>query len=401
MLKKLRLKFIIVNMTIVVLMLGIIFSLLYYSTSNRLEQESLQMMRAMTIGPFQITQSKDAPDDIRLPYFSVLVDREGDIIELNSGFFDLSDEDALTPILEQVQNSKKESGVLKEYNLRYLCTHSPLGDNIVFSDITSEQATLRNLIQTFVVIGSAALLGFLGISVLLARWAVRPVEKAWQQQKQFVADASHELKTPLTVIMTDAELLHAEQCTEEDRTQISGSILTMSEQMRGLVENLLEMARIDNGSVKEQKSQVSFSEIAANAAMVFEPVFFEKEMPFQYQIDPDIQLTANGTHLYQLVNILLDNAAKYGTAGGEVLLTLRRASKSKCVLEVANQGEPIDPTDLKNLFKRFYRADRARTLNHSYGLGLSIAESITTEHGGRIRAESREGYNRFIAELPL
>lgn len=116
--------------------------------------------------------------------------------------------------------------------------------------MTNEESTLHNLIRTFFLFGIAAFLVFLGISIFLARWAVKPVQRAWDQQKQFVADASHELKTPLTVIMTDAELLHAPDCPEEDREPLSEGILTMSSQMSGLVENLLDLARIDNGSIK-------------------------------------------------------------------------------------------------------------------------------------------------------
>ena len=276
-----------------------------------------------------------------------------------------------------------------------------MGTCIVFADITSELSTLKNLLKTFAATGSAAFLAFLGITVLLARWAVKPVEDAWQQQKQFVADASHELKTPLTVILTDAELLHAPECPETDRQQLSGSIITMSRQMRGLVERLLELARIDNSRVEEAFRRVSASQVLTAAAMMFEPVFFEKELPFVYEVEPDLFVNGNEDHLKQLADILLDNAGKYASPGGRIFLRLKRVPHRHCLLEVSDQGEPIGSEDLKHLFKRFYRADKARTMNHSYGLGLSIAQKIVEEHHGRIWAESRDGYNRFFAELPL
>ena len=400
MLKKLRLKFILINMTIVTIMLGVIFGLLYYSTSRNLERDSIQMMESLAF-----THAKPGPpnkprDDVYLPYFSILVDREGRAIEADGNFFDLSDREQLNSILALTYDTESRSGVLKDYRLRFLRSETPMGPRIVFADMTSEQSTLRNLIRTFSIIGSAAFLVFLGISILLARWAVKPVDRAWQQQKQFVADASHELKTPLTVIMTDAELLHAPDCPEADREPLSDSILSMSYQMRGLVENLLDLARIDNGSIKEECSIVSFSDIVSDAALMFEPAFFEKGLPLRYEIEPDIQVNGISAHLKQLICILLDNAGKYASPGGETFVKLNRSGHKRCLLEVSDQGEPINCEDLKNIFKRFYRADKSRAMNHSYGLGLSIAQSITEEHHGKIWCESRDGYNRFYVEIP-
>lgn len=400
MLKKLRLKFILINMAIVTLMLGVIFGLLYYSTSRNLERDSIQMMENLAFSPAKPKPPNKPRGDVHLPYFSILIDRDGKAIETDGNFFDLSDEEQLNSILALTYDTESESGVLKEYRLRFLRSETPMGPRIVFADMTSEQSTLNNLIRTFLMIGSAAFLIFLGISIFLARWAVKPVDLAWQQQKQFVADASHELKTPLTVIMTDAELLHAPDCPEADREPLSDSILSMSYQMRGLVENLLDLARIDNGSVKEEYCTVSFSDILSDAVMMFEPVFFEKELPLRYEIEKDIQVNGIPSHLKQLVGILLDNAGKYASFGGETFVKLNRSGHKRCLLEVSDQGEPINCEDLKNIFKRFYRADKARAMNHSYGLGLSIAQSITEEHHGKIWCESRDGYNRFYAEIP-
>ncbi len=400
MLKKLRLKFILINMTIVTLMLGVIFGLMYYSTSHNLERESMRMMESIAINPMQLRPPNKPHDDVRLPYFSVMINHAGEATEIGGGFFDMSDREFLRELLQVTFDAHTNTGVLKEYNLRFSLKELPMGQCIVFTDMTSEQSTLRNMVRTFLMIGSAAFLVFLGISILLARWAVKPVDRAWQQQKQFVADASHELKTPLTVIQTSAELLHAPDCPEEDREPLSGSILTMSSQMRGLVENLLDLARIDNGSVKEECSIVSFSDIVSDAAMMFEPVFFEKGLPLRYEIEPDIRVNGISAHLKQLIDILMDNAGKYSSPGGETFVKLSRGTHKRCLLEVSDQGEPISNEDLQNIFKRFYRADKARSMNHSYGLGLSIAQSIAEEHRGKIWADSGDGYNRFTVELP-
>ncbi len=400
MLKKLRMKFILVDMTIVTIMLGAIFGLLYYSTSRNLERDSIRMMENLAFSPEKPGPPDKPRDDVYLPYFSILIDRGGKAVETSGNFFDLSDKAQLDPILALACDTEEKSGVLKEYGLRFLRIETPMGTRMIFADMTSEQSTLNNLIRTFSIIGSAAFLAFLGISILLARWAVKPVDQAWQQQKQFVADASHELNTPLTVIMTDAELLHAPDCPEADRKPLSDSILSMSYQMRGLVENLLDLARIDNGSVKAEYSTVSFSDIVSEAAMTFEPVFFEKGMPLHCETEEDIRVNGISPHLKQLVGILLDNAGKYASPGGATLVKLSRSGHRRCLLEVSDQGEPISREERQNIFKRFYRADKARAMNHSYGLGLSIAQSIAEEHHGKIWCESRDGYNRFYVEIP-
>lgn len=401
MLRKLRLKFVLINMTIVTIMLGIIFGLLYLSISRNLEQESVRMMEAVARDPRQMHPPGNHFPDVRLPYFSFVVDEDGNFKETEGDFFDLSDAKVTNELLQMTEEIREKRGVLKEYDLRFISAETPKGRRIVFTDISSEQSTLHHLIKMSALTGISAFFAFLGISILLSYWAVGPVDKAWKQQKQFVADASHELKTPLTVIMTDAELLNAPDSTGAEKNRLIENIRSMSEQMRGLVESLLELARIDDGSVKTEPLCISFSELVSESAMLFEPVFFENAMPFSYDIDPEIAVKGNADHLKQLVGILLDNARKYASPGGETKLLLKKASHRKCRLAVSDQGEPFGKEELDNLFKRFYRADRVRSMNHSYGLGLSIAQSIAEEHRGKIRAESRDGYNTFTVELPI
>lgn len=404
MLKKLRIKIIIVTMMIVTIMLGTIFGMLYYSTRNSIERESIQMMSSMAMNPrIMNLQDNQLPNDmenfVRFPYFTVLVDSDGEAVELVGGFYDLSDGELIKKLVRMTIETGEELGVLKEYDLRFLRFDNPRGETIVFADMGSERFILRNLVKSLAIVGVMAYLFFFGMSYLLARWVVKPVEKAWNQQKQFIADASHELKTPLTVIMTDAELLYESKCSEKDKEQLYGSILTMSGQMRGLVESMLELARIDDGMMKKSMELISFSELVENAAMIFEPVLFEMDLLFSYEIEPDITINGSKEQLKQLADILLDNAGKYASPGGKVILCLKKTQHKHCLLSVANQGEPISKEDIEHLFERFYRADKARTRNQSYGLGLSIAQSIVEEHHGKIWVESEDGFNTFFVEL--
>jgi len=405
MLKKLRIKFILINMSIVTLMLTFIFTGLYVMTSKGIESQNIQMMRSLADSPedfrkIRIFTDDNNNSDIRLPYLRIFMDADGEILSVDGGFYDLSDEEILEEILTLAFNSTEEVGQLSEYNLRYLRTHNPMGYCIVISDITSEKATLHDLLLRFIFTESAAFIVFLIISILLARWAIKPVDTAMKQQKQFIADASHELKTPLTVIMTNAELLNSNICTDSDRKQFAGNIQTMSKQMRGLVDSLLSLAKLDN-TVKPDFSVFNLSELTSNATLPFEPVFFEKELTLISGIESDISINGSSSQIKQVIDILLDNAQKYSKSGGECRVSLKKTSHGHCRLEVSNEGMEIPKDKLSSIFERFYRVDEARAMNHSYGLGLAIAKNIIDQHGGKIWAESSDGVNHFIIELQI
>lgn len=400
MLKRLRIKFVCINMLIVTVMLSIIFGTVFHLTKQNLELESLQMMQSIAAGPFRLGRPDQRSAEIRLPYFTLEITQDGKLIAAGGGYYDLSDEEFLQKIIEATFKTRDRTGILPEYNLRYQRVVTPAAQRIVFVDMSSEQSTLNSLVKTCAMIGSVSFLAFFLISLFLAYWAIKPVEQAWIQQRQFVADASHELKTPLTVILTNAELLHSQEYDETSRSQFSGNILSMAHQMRGLVESLLELARVDSGKVKAAITHVDLSKIVADAVLPFEPLFFEQNLEIQSDIEPDITLKGSEAHLRQVTEILLDNAMKYSTPPSTVQVTLKRRGP-RCLLSVSNSGEPISQEDLKNIFKRFYRTDKVRSMNHSYGLGLSIAEGIVHEHHGRMWAESKEGRNTFFVELPV
>ena len=400
MLKKLRVKFILINMTIVTAMLFVIFALVFHFTRSSLEQESIRMMKELADNPFQLGILNDDPEEVRLPYFVLQIGLGGEILATGGGYFDLSDEAFLQEVLNVAFYAQEDVGLLKDYDLRYYRQTGLMSQSIVFADVSSEQSTLEALLRLCLFLGGLSFLVFLFISFFFARWAVKPVERAWQQQKQFVADASHELKTPLTVILTNAELLQSPDYDAAQRSRFSESILVMSRQMRGLVEGLLELARADRGPDKAAGQVFDFSACMARAALPFEPLFFERGLMLESRIEPGLCLRGEEEKLRQLPEILLDNALKYAGSPGRVIFSLRRQG-SHALLAVSNTGEPIPPAELKEIFKRFYRSDKARCRSGSYGLGLSIAESIVRAHGGKIWAESAGGWNRFFAQLPM
>ena len=400
MIRKLRIKFVCVIMGIVMLMLAMILGVVIHFTGQNMEMQSINMMRAIATAPFQQGKLGKPPEEVRLPFFTVQIGNRGELLGVSGGYFDLTDREYIESIVNAALASEHNTAELEEYHLRFLKEKSPRGYTIVFSDTTTESATLKNLYSICVLIFFVAMGVFLGVSILLSNWVIKPVAVAWDQQRQFVADASHELKTPLSVIMANAELLANEDTIPDDRRKFSRNILSMTYQMRTLVENLLEMARVDNGTLKMQFAALDFSELVRDAVLSFQLLYEEKGQTLQNAIPDGITLQGSERHLYQVLDVLLDNALKYSVAEGHTTVELKRIGHS-CLLTVSNTGEPISKEDLKNIFKRFYRADKARSLNGSYGLGLSIAEAIVEAHKGKIWAASEPGYNTFFVQLPL
>lgn len=401
MLRKLRIKFVCVNMLIAVMMLLVIFGLVYHFTSTNLENQSIGMMQSLAEDPFRIGAPGELMDDIQLPYFVLQLGRSGNLIAVGGGYYDLSDEEFLIEMIEASMASGERVGIIEEYNLRYYRVVNPMNQRIVFADISSERATLKSLMETCALTGLLSCAVFFGISLLLARWAVKPVDNAWQQQKQFVADASHELKTPLTVIMANAQMLEQPEYDESQRRQFVSSILAMSKQMRSLVENMLELARADSGQTRQDFKELDYSKLVADSILPFEPVFFEKALKLETQVEREIRLVGQEAQLKQLTEILLDNAGKYCLPEGTVTLTLQRQGRSHCLLTVSNPAPEMSREDCKNVFKRFYRVDKARGRDGGYGLGLSIAESTVKGHGGKISCDYAGGIISFNITLPV
>jgi len=397
-LKKLRLKFVLINMSIVVTMLLVIFATVYHFTRADLEQQSDAMLRSLAKSTRQTGAMPDRNPDVQLPYFVIQVHINGDIYVSGHSYYDLTDEAFIQSLVRQVYLDDASEGKIPEYGLRYQVVSSLGLQRLIFLDISSQSAALRSLVQGCGLIGIASIVVFLAISFLLARWAVKPVEKAWAQQRQFVSDASHELKTPLTVIMSNAELLQNPDYPPESKTQFISSIVTMTQRMRSLVEGLLQLIRADSGTSRQTFETLDISRLTEEALLPFEPVLFEKGLLLESRIEPGITVNGSALHIQQLVGILLDNAGKYASTG-IVTVTLQQYGRNM-LLAVANPGDPIPTADLEKIFDRFYRGDAARTGNGSFGLGLSIAKSIAQAHGGRIWAQSNSTGNCFYVQLP-
>jgi len=418
MIKRLKTKFVWVFMVIVAVLLLAIFGLICNSTYKEMRSAAMDALQAAAFEP---GRPGDAPDGMKPglfpeenkgegkgdnghlranPCFLLRLTAQDTLQVQGSEFYDLSDEQKLLQILHAAQETGQKTGILYQWNLRFLCLDTAQETCYAFLDISNEIKTMNTLVLSCGMFGLVALAAFFVVAVLLAGWLVKPVEEAFIAQRQFVADASHELKTPLTVILTNAELLQSEEYDAVTKQRFVGSIYAMSTQMRGLVESLLQLARVDSTNAANQMHTVCFSQLVEECVLPFEPVYFEAGRTLDSQIDPDIRVLGIEQQLHQVVDILLDNGQKYSQPGSMVTLKLALLG-NHCQLSVTSQGAPLSQQQCKEIFKRFYRADEARSMNHSYGLGLPIAEGIVTRHKGRIWCQSKNGWNTFYVNLPV
>ena len=347
MLKKLRLKFVLVNMAIVICMLLVIFGLTVEHTKAEMDRESEAALQTLAFD-----RRVPNEDRIKIPYFEIQTNIHGDLRVTGNSYHDLTNRTFIQELLQLVYTSKESTGYLEAYQLRYVVVPNTISQRIVFVDVSGQAAALNSLIRGCFFVGLAALVVFFAISMLLARWAIKPVEKAWQQQKQFVSDASHELKTPLTVIMSNAELLQSPDFDRESKDRFADNILTVSRQMRSLVEGMLELARSDKEQSKQSFTKVDLSELVEDALLPFEPVFFENGLLLESNVASDIHVDGNREQLQQVLEILLDNAAKYSVMG-IVCVNLERQGRNHCLLSVSNPGTPIPQEEAKRIFERF------------------------------------------------
>ncbi len=395
MIRKLRWKVVGLNMGMVFCVLLAVFAAVYFSSRTviaRSVQQQLQQVLQTGSG-YDLSQ----PGQEGVPCFVAEVYASGTVRVSGNSYYDLTDKAALVDIVTAALSADSDEGVLAEHHLRYLRQAGLLSTRIAFTDSTLEQATLRSLLTGSLLIGLAALAVLFACSYVLSGAVTRPVDRAWQQQKQFLSDASHELKTPLTVILSSAELL--EQSAAPEQKQYVDNVRAESRRMKRLVEDMLTLSRVERGGEHLPDTTADLSDAAADAALRFEPVAYEAGHTLSYDIAPGLLVRGDSGKLEQAVAVLLDNAIKYAAPGTEVRLDAARQGKNAC-LWVENEGDPIPADKLPHIFDRFYRADESRTDGGSFGLGLPIARAIVEAHRGTLHCDSGGHTTRFTITLP-
>lgn len=409
MIHKLKKKFILVTMSFVVLILVTVFGILCYSsyhrmqmeTSNALQHALMENASDFKVPKFEFGEKKGEKDPgSSHTSFTVFTNLSGDIQEIRAVGIEI-DQESLQEIIDKLLKEDKQKGSVSEQHLVYLMKAGSNGYTIAFVDVSTSQNAMWNLIITSFAVGGGALIAFFIMSVLLSNWALKPVETAWNQQKQFVADASHELKTPLTVILADTDIMlsHPQDSIAQQKKWID-SIAQEAQRMKKLVENLLFLAKSDANTQPIQFCRVNLSDVAWSCLLPFESIAYEQGIHLHSEIENDLHVSGDESQLKQLMMIFLDNACKYTPAKGRISVTLKKnGDKIHCTIH--NTGSYIDKEDIEHIFERFYRCDKARVHQGGYGLGLSIAKSIIDHHHGQIQVFSTiEDGTSFRITLP-
>ena len=276
----------------------------------------------------------------------------------------------------------------------YFYYKRPLKDQsgmfIIFREMDHEKELLRILVLTLVIIGMVCFLLSLAGSLFMSRKALEPVKKAWQQQRDFLADASHELRTPLAVIQTNLEIVaDNKEETVASQEKWLNNIKEETTYMIQMVNSLLFLARADAHQQLMDKREFSLDTAVAQMTEQFRPMADQKGIRLEMDIPRPVAFCGDEMRLKQVVGILLDNGLRHTPAGGQVSVLLERIG-SEVVLKVADTGEGIDPEHTEKIFDRFYQVDKARSKGGA-GLGLAIAKWIVENHMGRIQVESQLG----------
>lgn len=405
--KKLRRRFIFINMALVSLVLIGIFAANTISLSNQVASNSYanlneDMRRADLnfhddLQPIKDIPPKAFPQDIiwvRLQNENIEIVNEVTAPEYSDEYVD--------EIVKKALETSKLRGLLKDYNLRFNISKTPSGDTLLgFIDVSYEQDFIYDQVIDYIYIGLGSLAVFFIISYYLSKVVIKPVDAAFKQQQQFISDASHELKTPITVILANASIIKNKK-EKENTDKWVGYIDKEAQRMKKLVEDLLFLARLDENENQILKSKFNLSDAIYQCALPFEPVAFEKGISLKNDIESNIFIKGNIDQIKRLIMILLDNACKYSPKGKSISIDLKLL-KGKVVLSVNNKGEVIPKEDLSKIFDRFYRVDKARERSsNSYGLGLPMAKKITEFHNGNISVQSNKNDGTTVTVmLPL
>jgi len=414
MIKQLRRKFVLIVMAVVsVILLAIFVTMLTTTQMNNEGMSLIMLQQALTFRPSPRDNSNPSFEssplppsgilpNMRLPVLVIEIDANGKVSTITNQLHFIEDTD-IEPITELVLEGAEETGILQNYELRYLRRSTARGMRIALADISMEKEILNTQIKNSLLVGSGSMMAFFLLSLFLARWAVKPVEVAWERQKQFIANASHELKTPLTVIISNADILRADKSFENEKNaRRVEHIHEEAIRMKKLVEDMLTLAKSDDAEAPNIYSLVDFSYIVKSAALMYEPIVFDEGKKLEYEIEHGLSVMGDLQKLQQAIHILLDNALKYSNANSVLCISLCKVEHDALLLKVENYGTPIPEHELENIFLRFYRQDDSRSEYGSFGLGLSIAQSIVNEHDGKIWAESDgESKNCFYIHMPL
>ncbi len=394
---KLKLKFILINMSLLTVVFISIFGTLYFMTNESMNRETNGSLNAL-----MIDNHKPRPNTSNI---IVDVDDNGNIIKKFISFnlnVDTNDlQNAINKILNNKNNSSKIN-INKEPYV-YLKRTSSTTTKIVFLNISYQENFKLSPLKIFISVGSISLIALLIISIYLTNKSIKPIKDVFDKQKQFIADASHELKTPLTIIKTNTSLVlsNPEDTVKNQRKWIN-YINLQTDRMSELVNEMLSLAKLDTEENTLVLSPINISKIIESMILQFDAIIYENGINLYTKIDNDIFITGDKESIKKLFSIIMDNAIKHTNNNGSIYVNLI-LDKNTVKLSIKNTGKGISSEHIEKIFERFYRVDSSRVRETGgYGLGLSIAKSIVEQHKGNIYAKSTvDKDTTFFVEFPI
>ena len=384
-------------LTIFVLMILIIYNVILYINEFNGLKESVDTIESITSRPFYQTGFYDK--ELMFMDLDVYVIRFDSDMNITS-VYNYSDDDLTSDdIVNITKRYNKSYSRLEQINLfsaKYVLLMNPRNELII---INIEDINAKLVLSAQVSILIFVLIELLTVYIvkMLTNWLIRPVEEAFLKQKQFIFDASHELKTPLSVIMTSAECLSK----NPKETKWLDNIQSETERMNKLVLDLLNLAKYDNSYENRVLSVIDLSKLVEKSVLTFESLIYDKGLNLKYHIDQDVNFKCVDSEMKQLVEILVDNAIKHAYDKSTITVDLIK-KKDEISLVVKNRGDKIPKEEQSKIFERFYRSDNSRNRNENrFGLGLAIAKNIVLSHNGKIYVECKNGYTSFISTFKV
>lgn len=340
--------------------------------------------------------SPETPYETR--YFYVGINNEtgeADVIETSN--IVAVDQKKAEKMARQALSDGDDSGFVGEY--RYYVSHARRRSYVIFMDCGRTLDSARRFLLGSLIISAAGYLLVFVIVSFLSRYAIRPVTAGYEKQKQFISDAGHELKTPLSIIRADADILEMDLGENEWVTDIRRQVMRMTD----LTDVLSKLSRMDEAEQPLAMEELNFSNLVKEQSSSFESLLRTAGMTLKYTGPSELYLRGNRKALRELCSVLLDNAVKYSADGAEIQLVVEKVGRSAS-FSVTNPSKlPLPTDDLERLFERFYRTDPSRNSGTGgFGIGLAIAKAVAESHGGTIKAYSPDGtILQITASLPI
>lgn len=397
MIKKYRIRFIVVAMCSTAVVLLLILGAINYYNYVKIDQSSDVILNIIVKNggefPTKFTPGVDGYENasgitLETPfearYFSATTTKNGEIISLNlKKIAAITPEDA-AKYLETVSRRKKTSGRID--GCKYAIAERDGGKLYVFLDCNRALSSCDAFLFSSVIIGAIGLIGVFLLILVVSKMALLPIEESYKKQKAFITNASHDIKTPLAVINTEADLINMDYGKNEYSDEIKKQVLKLNALTEKLV-FLSKMEELENCPI----SDFNVSALLNNVIKPYETIAKNKNLNFTCEIESGVVVLGNEELISQVFSLVLDNAVKYCRENGNVFVTLSKSGK-QCEVSVFNDVDEIKPGKHPEFFERFYRGDEARnSKKEGNGIGLSVAKAIIENHKGKIFAESKDG----------